>query len=110
MIEFEGYYLVAVEQVEYIYTKDGTGEQPYGLFLHTTSGKELGVWYSLEVRRREAIVKLARQIEQERRWPTENILHRLYLIESGINRTDKRTLRIWQQLKRLLHLESEDTE
>lgn len=32
------------------------------------------------------------------------------LIEACINKTDKRTLRIWKQLQQLLHLESEETE
>ena len=36
--------------------------------------------------------------------------HRLRLIEACINKTDKRTLRIWKQLQQLLHLESEETE
>ena len=40
----------------------------------------------------------------------EDILYRLRLIEACINKTDKRTLRIWKQLQQLLHLESEETE
>ena len=36
--------------------------------------------------------------------------NRLRLIEACINKTDKRTLRIWKQLQQLLHLESEETE
>lgn len=36
--------------------------------------------------------------------------HRLREIEACINKTDKRTLRIWKQLQQLLHLESEETE
>lgn len=40
----------------------------------------------------------------------EDILYRLRVIEACINKTDKRTLRIWKQLQQLLHLESEETE
>ena len=54
--------------------------------------------------------KLARQVEIGKRQDAENILYRLRLIETCINKTDKRTLRIWKQLQQLLHLESEETE
>lgn len=45
-----------------------------------------------------------------KRQDREDILYRLRLIEACINKTDKRTLRIWKQLQQLLHLESEETE
>ena len=54
--------------------------------------------------------KLARQVEIGKRQDREDILYRLRLIEACINKTDKRTLRIWKQLQQLLHLESEETE
>lgn len=65
-----------------------------------------------EQRRREkpAYTKLARQVEIGKRQDREDILYRLRLIEACINKTDKRTLRIWKQLQQLLHLESEETE
>lgn len=37
-------------------------------------------------------------------------MYRLRVIEACINKTDKRTLRIWKQLQQLLHMESEETE
>lgn len=110
MIDFEGYYLVPPDQVAYIETRRGGGDAQYGLFLGLTSGKELGVWYRTEEARKAAYAKLAQQTERGKRQDTENILYRLRLIEDCINRTDKRTLRIWKQLKQLLHLESEETE
>ena len=85
MIDFEGYYLVPPDQVAYIETRRGGGDAQLGLFLGLSSGKELGV-------------------------DREDILYRLRLIEACINKTDKRTLRIWKQLQQLLHLESEETE
>lgn len=110
MIDFEGYYFVPPDQVAYIETRKGGGDNQYGLFLGLTSGKELGVWYRTEEARKAACAKLARQVESGKRKDTEDILYRLRLIENCINRTDNRTLRIWKQLKRLLHLESEETE
>lgn len=73
-------------------------------------GKELGVWYRTEDARKAAYTKLARQVEIGKRQDREDILYRLRLIEACINKTDKRTLRIWKQLQQLLHLESEETE
>ena len=110
MIDFEGFYLVSPDQVAYIATRKGSGDAQYGLFLCLTGGKELGVWYRTEETRKAAYAKLARQIEREKRQDAEDILRRLRLIEASINKTDKRTLRIWKQLQQLLHLESEETE
>lgn len=110
MIDFEGYYLVPPDQVAYIETRRGGGDAQYGLFLGLSGGKELGVWYRTEEARKAAYTKLARQIERGKRQDAEDILYRLRLIETCINRTDKRTMRIWKQLQQLLHLESEETE
>ena len=110
MIDFEGYYLVPPDQVAYIETRRGGGDAQYGLFLGLSSGKELGVWYRTEEARKAAYTKLARQVEIGKRQDREDILYRLRLIEACINKTDKRTLRIWKQLQQLLHLESEETE
>ena len=63
-----------------------------------------------EEARKAAYTKLARQVEIGKRQDREDILYRLRLIEACINKTDKRTLRIWKQLQQLLHLESEETE
>lgn len=110
MIDFEGYYLVPPDQVAYIETRRGGGDAQYGLFLGLPGGKELGVWYRTEEARKAAYTKLARQVEIGKRQDAENILYRLRLIETCINKTDKRTLRICKQLQQLLHLESEETE
>lgn len=110
MIDFEGYYLVPPDQVAYIETRRGGGDAQYGLFLGLSGGKELGVWYRTEEARKAAYTKLARQVEIGKRRDREDILYRLRLIEACINKTDKRTLRIWKQLQQLLHLESEETE
>ena len=107
MIDFEGYYLVPPDQVAYIETRRGGGDAQYGLFLGLSGGKELGVWYRTEEARKAAYTKLARQVEIGKRQDGEDILYRLRLIEACINKTDKRTLRIWKQLQQLLHLETE---
>ena len=107
MIDFEGYYLVPPDQVAYIETRRGGGDAQYGLFLGLSSGKELGVWYRTEEARKAAYTKLARQVEIGKRQDREDILYRLRVIEACINKTDKRTLRIWKQLQQLLHLETE---
>ena len=105
MIDFEGYYLVPPDQVAYIETRRGGGDAQYGLFLGLSGGG-----YRTEEARKAAYTKLARQVEIGKRQDREDILYRLRLIEACINKTDKRTLRIWKQLQQLLHLESEETE
>lgn len=100
MIDFEGYYLVPPDQVAYIETRRGGGDAQYGLFLGLSGGKELGVWYRTEDARKAAYTKLARQVEIGKRQDREDILYRLRLIEACINKTDKRTLRIWKARRR----------
>lgn len=100
MIDFEGYYLVPPDQVAYIETRRGGGDAQYGLFLGLSGGKELGVWYRTEEARKAAYTKLARQVEIGKRQDREDILYRLRLIEACINKTDKRTLRIWKARRR----------
>lgn len=102
MIDLEGYYSVDAEQVEYISTKNGTGETPYGLFLHLRSGKELGVWYRFESARKEAYNQIVRKVISERMRGSEDIQRSLRVIEQYAERMDQRQLKIWKQLKKLL--------
>lgn len=80
-----------------------------GEYLHNEDGNRCR-FCGQEEARKAAYTKLARQVEIGKRQDAENILYRLRLIETCINKTDKRTMRIWKQLQQLLHLESEETE
>lgn len=110
MIDFEGYYTVAVEQIEYIdMNEKGTGDCPYCLNIHLLSGRVLSVCYRTAMARTTARNKLCGQIETERRRDSETIINRLYLIKDALERVDKRQFRIWKQLKELLKLEPDET-
>ena len=110
MIDFEGYYTVAVEQIEYIDMNDkGTGDCPYCLNIHLLSGRVLSVCYRTAMARTTARNKLQQQIEAERRRDSDQIIARLSLIRDGVERVDKRQFRIWKQLKELLKLPPEET-
>lgn len=104
MIEFEGYYYVSAEQVAYVSMRNGTGENPYGLFLNLENGKELGVWYRTEISHKQAKERIVREIESEKRRDAERILNRLDLIEHAIKGLDKRQFKIWRQLGALLRV------
>lgn len=106
MIDFEGYYLVSAEQIEYINTDEGAGW--YNLNVHLLAGRVLTVRYRTKMARDEGRQKLHRQIESERRQDAENIQNRLYLIEQAVKGVDKRQYKIWRQLKILLKLGQDD--
>lgn len=107
MIDFEGYYLVNAEQIEYI-SVSGEGDTGwYNLNVHLLAGRVLTVRYRTKMARDDGQQKLNRQIEAERRWDAENIQNRLYLIEQAVKGVDKRQLKIWRQLKALLGIEAD---
>ena len=106
MIDFEGYYLVSAEQIEYINTDEGADW--YNLNVHLLAGRVLTVRYRTKMARDEGRKKLHRQIESERRQDAENIQNRLYLIEQAVKGVDKRQYKIWRQLKILLKLGQDD--
>ena len=108
MIDFEGFYSVDAEQVEYIGTRNKTGEAPYGLYLHLRSGKELEVWYRVEAGRKEAYSRIVRQVIAERMRQSEEIQRHLRTIERCTDRMDRRQLKIWRQLKALLGVATEE--
>ena len=104
MINLGGYYSVDAEKVDYVAIKNGGSNAPYGLFLVLSSGQEIGVWYQAEDARQRARETLVRQLEIEkgRKAQLEN---RLILIWNGIDRLEKRQLRIYRQLRKLLGTE-----
>lgn len=100
MIDFEGYYSVAVEQIKYIGTDKKDGDTyPYRIKMNLLSGETLIVSYMTEAAAKEAKERICRKIESEQRREAENILIRLRLIEAAVNGLDKR------QLKMLLNIE-----
>ena len=105
MIDFEGIYSVDAERVEFISMRSGTGEAPYGLFLTMRSGKELGLWYRTEFSRKQGKERIVREIECDRRREELDIQERLTEIMRVVERTEKRQLRIWRQLKELLSVD-----
>lgn len=107
MIDFEGYYLVNAEQIEYI-SASGEGDTGwYNLNVHLLAGRVLTVKYRTKTARDDGRQRLNRQIEAERR-DAENIQNRLYLIEQAVKGVDKRQLKIWRQLKALLRIETDE--
>ena len=109
MIDFGGYYLVPVEQIEYIdasSSEDGTGW--HNLNAHLLSGRVLTIKYRSKTARDEGWRKLYTEIEAERRRSSDEIIARLSLIRDGVERVDKRQFRIWKQLKTLLNVEPEE--
>ena len=109
MIDFEGYYSIAVERVEYIsMSSKENGDYPYTLSVHLESERALSVSYRNKDACAAARNKLCQQIEAERRRSSDEIIARLSIIRDGVERVDKRQFRIWKQLKTLLNVEPEE--
>ena len=104
MINLGGYYSVDAEKVDYVAIKNGGSNAPYGLFLVLSSGQEIGVWYQTEDARQRARETLVRQLEMEKGCKAQ-LENRLILIWNGIDKLEKRQLRIYRQLRKLLGTE-----
>lgn len=113
MVEFGGRYYIDMTQVEYISTADPQGaiievSHPYDLTVHLLSGKSLGLCYPTKVARDNERRRLITAIQRERTNYEETMLCKLRLIQNDVSRIDKRQLRVWQQLKKLLGIQPEE--
>lgn len=113
MVEFGGRYYIDPAQVEYISETDRAGaivadSHPYDLTVHLLSGKSLGLCYPTKLARDTERRKLVTAIQRERTNYEETMLCKLRLIQNDVSRIDKRQLRVWQQLKKLLGIQPEE--
>lgn len=113
MVEFGGRYYIDPAQVEYIGICDRDGaiiadDHPYDLTVYLLSGKSLGLRYRTKAERDNERRKLVNTIQRERTNYEETMLCKLRLIQSDVSRIDKRQLRVWQQLKKLLGIQPEE--
>ena len=110
MLEFNGQFF-ASDQVDMIEcsVNGGNEEYPFALSVCLRSGRTYTVIYKDEKARARAAERLARCIDNEQKDTMEKIFWKLRDLEYGVNRMDKRQLKIWRQLKKLLAL-GEDSE
>lgn len=110
MLEFNGQYF-ASDQVDMIEcsVNGGNKDYPFALSVCLRSGRKYTVIYQDEKARARAAERLARCIDNEKKDTLEKVFWKLRELEYGVNRVDKRQLRIWRQLKKLLSI-SEDGE
>ena len=108
MVNFEGYYSFPADQVESVevYTLS-TDEMPYKLKIALKSGRYLTVAYKNKAKRDGAKQILCNRIDQELRQDNIQILGKLLSIDAKTDRMEKRQLKIWRQLKQLLHIKGE---
>ena len=110
MVQFDAFYFFAADQVECISAESGSESHPFALVIFLKSGKRLAVNYKTQKERDSAKQIMVNRIESDLRRDREQISNRLYLIDDAVKRIDKRQLRIWRQLKALLHLDKEGDE
>ncbi len=108
MIEFENYYYIAAEEIALIETKKGDTDYPYILSVTLKSGKTVSVSYKTKEARDVARRRMANQISMDLRQDWEQIHNRLYLLNDAVKRVDKRQLRIWRILSKLLHIDEKE--
>jgi len=107
MIDFGNYYNFPADQVAYIENHKVPGDYPFELAVILKTGNRLAVCYKRKESCDTAKRVLITNIQRELRADTEKTHNMLYLIEDCAKRIDKRQLRIWQQLKALLHITTE---
>lgn len=115
MVAWGEYYRFSAEEVEVIGTAETENRtHPFMLTIYFKSGNKISVNYAAEKQRKAAMIDLAWQVDTEKRRDAEKIHIALSLLQGGVNRMEKRQLRIWRQLKELLGLkvdgEGEDVE
>ena len=113
MINLDNYYSFPASEVSYIAVNNKDGgyiNHPYELTVNLKSGRGCSISYKNEHDRNEAKRRIVIEIERELRSDTERIQNRLYLIEDKVKRIDRRQLRIWRQLNRLIGVPVEDEE
>lgn len=113
MVEFGGRHYIDPAQVQLISESDSTGgiipvEHPYELTVYLLSGKSLCLCYTTKAARDAERKKLVNQIEHEKRNYEETVLCRLRILQNDVSKIDKRQLRVWQQLKKLLGIQPEE--
>lgn len=110
MVDFEGYYSFAADQVECVErvtNKDNT-TYPFTVYVILKSGRKLGVNYKTQKDADNAKRVIVNRISFALRNDYEQLYNKLYLVEDCVKRIDKRQLRIWRQLRALLHLAVEE--
>lgn len=108
MIDFEGYYFFPAEEVGSVHLHTVTGEYPYALTVHLKSGRDHTINYKEVEGRNKAARNLRSRIEMDLRETRADVRNALFLLNDEIKRIDKRQLRIWQQLKRLLNIKGQE--
>ena len=108
MVEIGRVYSLSAREIECFEALNTNGR--FRLTVHTKSGKSYSLDYATESARNSAQAAAVRQFERDVSEMEQKILNRLYLIQGTVERTDKRQLRIWRQLKALLGTEVEDTD
>lgn len=108
MVEIGKLYSFSAREIECIESSNIAGNGRYRLTIHMKSGKSYSVDYANESARDTAHAGVIRQFDRDILEVEQKMLNRLYLIQSIVERTDKRQLRIWRQLKLLLGVKTED--
>ncbi|MCH5352968.1 MAG: hypothetical protein J1E06_05845 [Acutalibacter sp.] len=112
MIHFDKYYSFSAEEVELIETGTNTENSrfPFVLTVTLKSGRKMSINYTTDKDRETAKRTIEFSIERALHQESDKLYSKLILIESAVNRIDKRQLRIWRQLKALLRLSESEEE
>lgn len=108
MIDFEGYYFFPAEEVASIEVHTTQAEYPFAVTVFLKSGQKHQVNYKDCKSRNDGTRNLRRQIEMELRETRSDVRNAMFLLNNEIKRIDKRQLRIWQQLKKLLNIKGQE--
>lgn len=111
MIDFEGYYSIAEDQVEYVETtKTNSPTFPHQVTVYLLSGRSMSVSYKTEASASAVKRRISTMVDIEKRRKADEVITSLREIKEITKRTDKRQLKIWRQLKELLGVSTEEEE
>ena len=109
MIEFDQYYVIAASEIVLISVSETAGAtHPYKLSVTLKNGNTVSVSYVNKKGRDKAKRDMAAQINRELSWGYERIRAEIGMVKYAVERIDKRQLRIWRILSKLLPVQREE--
>ncbi len=111
MIKFASYYSINAEEIAMIRADtDTNSDYPYNLTIVLKNGKTASVGYQKEGDRYVVWQDILSQISREQRQDYERMYNKICLVENAVRCIDKRQLRIWRILSKLLPVKEKEEE
>lgn len=106
MVSFGNFYTIDADEVVMVKVSEGGDTAyPYHLTVFLRNGQSATVSYKTKEARNDERQRFHVALMQEKHRDYERLYNKLYLLENAVSRIDRRQLRIWRILSKLLNIE-----